>query len=81
MDYITGNKEFFKGIGKIRYEGKESKNPLSFKFYDENKVIGGKPLKNIFALPWLIGIPYAVRGEILSALARRISPGMLLQIP
>lgn len=45
MDYVTGNKEFFKGIGKIRYEGKESRNPLSFKFYDENKVIGGKTLK------------------------------------
>jgi len=45
MDYLLGNKEFFPGIGKIKFEGKESKNPLSFKYYDENKVIAGKTLK------------------------------------
>jgi len=43
--YTTGNKEFFQGIGKIRYEGRDSDNPLSFKFYDENKVIAGKTMK------------------------------------
>ena len=37
MDYVTGNKEYFKGIGKIKFEGRESDNPLAFKFYDENK--------------------------------------------
>ncbi len=45
MDYVTGNKEFFPGIGKIKFEGKESKNPLSYKYYDEKKVINGKTLK------------------------------------
>ncbi|MFN8206691.1 MAG: xylose isomerase [Bacteroidales bacterium] len=40
-----GNKEFFPGIGKIRFEGKESKNPLAFKFYDENKKVGNKTMK------------------------------------
>jgi xylose isomerase len=45
MEYVTGNKEFFPGIGKIRFEGKESKNPLAFKYYDEKKVIAGKTLK------------------------------------
>ena len=43
--YTLGEKEFFKGIGKIQFEGRESDNPLAFKFYDENKVIGGKTLK------------------------------------
>ena len=37
--------EIFKGIGKIQYEGKGSKNPLSFKFYDANKVIAGKTMR------------------------------------
>ncbi len=37
--------EYFKGIEKIKYEGKESRNPLAFKWYDENKIIGGKSLK------------------------------------
>src|SRR5690606_23342341 len=31
MSIITGETEFFKGIGKIQYEGKESKNPLAFR--------------------------------------------------
>ncbi|MCB8995301.1 MAG: xylose isomerase [Bacteroidales bacterium] len=45
MEYLTGEKEFFPGIGKIKFEGKESKNPLSFKYYDEKKIIAGKTLK------------------------------------
>jgi xylose isomerase len=45
MEVLVGNKEYFKGIGKIKYEGKESTNPLAFKFYDENKVVAGKTMK------------------------------------
>lgn len=45
MSYLTGDKEFFKGIGKIAFEGRDSDNPLAFKFYDENKVVAGKTMK------------------------------------
>jgi xylose isomerase len=45
MKVITGNKEFFKGIGSIKYEGVESDNPLAFKWYDENRIIAGKTMK------------------------------------
>ena len=45
MKVITGDKEFFKGIGSIKFEGVESDNPLAFKWYDENKVIAGKTMK------------------------------------
>ena len=38
-------KTFFKNIGTIKFEGKESKNPLAYKWYDESKVVGGKTLK------------------------------------
>lgn len=48
MEYVLGNKEFFPGIGKIKYEGKESKNPLAFRYYDEKKVVGGKTMKDHF---------------------------------
>ena len=48
MEYLTGDKEFFPGIGKIKFEGKESKNPLAFKYYDENHEVGGKSLKDHF---------------------------------
>ena len=44
MPIITGSKEFFKGIGKIGYEGLESDNPLAFRWYDENKVVAGKTM-------------------------------------
>ena len=45
---VTGDKEFFEGIGKIQYEGRGSDNPLAFKFYDENKLVGGKTMKDHF---------------------------------
>ncbi len=45
MSIVTGNKEYFKGIGKIAYEGPGSDNPMAFQWYDENKVVAGKPLK------------------------------------
>lgn len=48
MKVVTGQKEYFPGIGKIQYEGKDSKNPLAFKWYDENKVVAGKTLKEHF---------------------------------
>jgi len=45
-DYYAGAKEYFPGIGKIKYEGPKSKNPLAFKYYDADKVIGGKKMKD-----------------------------------
>ena len=39
---------FFPEIDKIKFEGKDSKNPLAFKYYDENRVIGGKSMKEHF---------------------------------
>lgn len=45
-DFFIGNKEYFPGIGKVKYEGPSSDNPLSFKFYDPEKLIGGKSMKD-----------------------------------
>src|SRR5512145_3094490 len=45
MSLSIGNKEFFPEIGKIKFEGTGSKNPLAFRFYDENKKIGSKTMK------------------------------------
>ena len=41
-------KEYFPEIGKIKFEGKESKNPLAFRFYDAEKVVYGKKMKDWF---------------------------------
>ncbi len=46
MNIIKGSREFFPGIGQVRFEGRESDNPLAFKWYDENKMIAGKKLKD-----------------------------------
>lgn len=52
MDVTAKNKasrkverEFFKGISTIKFEGRESDNPLAFRWYDENKKIAGKTMK------------------------------------
>lgn len=46
MSAFKSGKEFFPGIGKIQFEGPESKNPLAFHYYDENKMVMGKKLKD-----------------------------------
>jgi xylose isomerase len=42
------SKTYFPKIDKIPFEGKESDNPLAFRFYDENRVIAGKTMKEHF---------------------------------
>jgi xylose isomerase len=48
MTVIKGSKEFFKDIPQIKYEGPESGNPLAFRWYDENKIVAGKTMKDFF---------------------------------
>ncbi|HUS01407.1 MAG TPA: xylose isomerase [Chitinophagaceae bacterium] len=45
MKVITGEKEFFKRIPQIKFEGHESDNPLAFRWYDADKKIAGKTMK------------------------------------
>jgi len=46
MKIIKGNTEYFKNIPQIKFEGVESDNPLAFRWYDENKMIAGKTMKD-----------------------------------
>jgi len=48
MPVISGSIEFFRNIPEIKYEGTASDNPLAFRWYDENKVVGGKTMKEFF---------------------------------
>jgi len=41
-------KEFFPEIGKIKFEGTASKNPLAFRYYDAEKVVYGRKMKDWF---------------------------------
>ena len=47
-------KEFFPQIGKIPFEGTESKNPMAFHYYDPEKVVYGKKMKDWlkFSMAW-----------------------------
>lgn len=47
-------KEYFPTVGKIKFEGKESKNPMAFHYYDAEKIVLGKPMKDWlkFAMCW-----------------------------
>jgi xylose isomerase len=45
MGVIIGQKEYFKGIGQIKFEGAETDNPFAFRYYDENRIVAGKSMK------------------------------------
>ena len=48
LKLTLGKKEYFQGINQIKFEGKESKNPLAFKWYDPEKVVAGKKMADHF---------------------------------
>src|ERR1051325_8636670 len=48
MQVLTKQKQYFKSIPEIKFEGVESDNPFAFRWYDENKVVAGKTLKEHF---------------------------------
>ncbi len=47
-------KEYFPNIGKIKFEGPKSYNPLAYRYYDAERVVLGKPMKEWlkFAMAW-----------------------------
>ena len=48
MKLLIGDKEYFKGVRKIKFEGRQSNNPLAFKFYDAQKKVGKKTMEEHF---------------------------------
>jgi len=50
----TIKQAYFKTVDTIKFEGRESTNPLAFKWYDESRVVAGKTLKDHFkfAMAW-----------------------------
>jgi len=46
MSTATETREYFKTIGKVKYEGVDSNNPFAFRWYDENKIVAGKSMKD-----------------------------------
>jgi xylose isomerase len=48
MAVILGQKEYFKNIPQIKFEGRDTDNALAFRWYDADKVVAGKPMKEWF---------------------------------
>ncbi|MBN8782325.1 MAG: xylose isomerase [Sphingobacteriales bacterium SCN 48-20] len=46
MQTLTAQKNYFKNIGVIGYEGPESRNPLAFRWYNPEQVVAGKTMKD-----------------------------------
>src|SRR5215510_3726962 len=46
MSITLGDREFFKNISQVKFEGRDTDNPLAFRWYDENKIVAGKTLKD-----------------------------------
>ena len=45
MTPTLGDREYFKGIGPISYEGPESDNPLAYRWYNPTRIVAGKSLE------------------------------------
>ena len=47
-------KEYFPNIGKIPFEGPESKNPVAFHYYEPERIVAGRKMKDWFkfAMCW-----------------------------
>ena len=45
---LIGDKEYFKSINSIKFEGRESDNPLAFKYYNPDQLVAGKTLREHF---------------------------------
>ena len=46
MESTIKQTEFFKGVGQIKYEGTSSDNPFAYRWYDENRMVAGKSMKD-----------------------------------
>ena len=45
INLTLGEKEYFPNIKQIEFEGRDSDNPLAFKFYNSEKIVSGKPMR------------------------------------
>ena len=43
---LIGSREFFPSVGRIPFEGPDSRNPLAFAWYDADLEVSGRPLRD-----------------------------------
>ena len=65
MASYNWTKGIFQRNWKIKYEGKRHDNPFAFRWYDENKMVAGKTMKDYLGLPVPTGIHSVAMAPIL----------------
>lgn len=71
-------KEYFPNVAKIKFEGKESKDPMAFHYYDAEKVVMGKKMKDWLRLQWHGGTHFVLKVLTSLVLVQRSSLGTLV---
>lgn len=46
MSVVTGDKEYFKGIPAIKYEGPDTDNPFAYRWYDASRIVAGRSMQD-----------------------------------
>lgn len=46
MSVVTGDREYFKGIPAIKYEGPDTDNPFAYRWYDASRVVAGRSMQD-----------------------------------
>jgi len=72
---------FFPEVEGIRYEGPDSKNPLSFRHYNPEENVEGKAMRDHFRFAVCYGTRAAGRGAIRSGRGVRGGPGRTCVVP
>ena len=75
-DVFVGGKEYFRGIGRIGYEGPHSDNPLAFKFYEPARMVGDKTMEEHLRYSVAYWHSSAQTERIRSAMQPWSSPGV-----
>lgn len=48
MNVLIGKKSYFDGVPEIKYEGPDSANPFAFRYYDADRLVAGRKMKDWF---------------------------------
>jgi xylose isomerase len=61
MKYYKGKKSYFNTVDKITFEGRDSDNPLAFKYYDPERIVDGKTMEEHFR--FAVAYWHSLKGE------------------
>jgi len=75
------NHEFFKGIDTIKFEGQDTKNPFAFRFYEPDKIVAGKPMREHLKLAMAYWHSFCGEGNDPFGSATRVFPWKDLKDP